>query len=284
MSTIRGRLAGLAALAAAAPLLVGCGADDGAADASGPVTVAAAEELAAEAAAVAEELAAAEREAAADRKAVDAADVVERDALTADSLVAALTSAMEQYETAHVEVAIGDLVSVSADVDYADADPAMRATMSMAGDDLRLVLVAGEVYVRQSGDAAYLKLDKDNPMVGPQIEELLGMGPRAAVDGLVDGVRSVELLGTEDVDGARLAHYAVEVDAAAFAQPLVADVGGLASDLPERLVMDLYLDDEDLLHRMEVEVAGMTLVIDVSKWGAPVEVKAPPASQVKSLS
>ena len=54
--------------------------------------------------------------------------------------------------------------------------------------------------------------------------------------------------------------------------------------MPENLTYDMWLDDRDLLCRMQFEVAGQTVDVSMSKWGEPVSVEAPPAGKVVDAS
>jgi hypothetical protein len=69
------------------------------------------------------------------------------------------------------------------------------------------------------------------------------------------------------------------VDTEAVAKTL----GGLAAaagNLPKSVTYDLYVDQDHLMRRVVMTVAKQTITMTVSKWGEPVDIKAPPASQV----
>jgi hypothetical protein len=54
--------------------------------------------------------------------------------------------------------------------------------------------------------------------------------------------------------------------------------------MPKNLTYDMWLDDQDLLRRMQFEVAGQTVDMSMSKWGEPVSIEAPPAGKVVDAS
>jgi hypothetical protein len=45
---------------------------------------------------------------------------------------------------------------------------------------------------------------------------------------------------------------------------------------------DLYVDQEHLMRKVVMTVAKQTITMTVNKWGEPVDIKAPPASEVMS--
>jgi hypothetical protein len=45
---------------------------------------------------------------------------------------------------------------------------------------------------------------------------------------------------------------------------------------------DLYVDDQHLMRRIDMTVAKQKITMKVSHWGEPVDIAAPPASQVMS--
>jgi hypothetical protein len=95
------------------------------------------------------------------------------------------------------------------------------------------------------------------------------------------GVRKVTYVGAENVDGVDADHYRVVVDSAAMFRAMKQQT---VPGMPKNLVYDMWLDDHDLLRRMQFEVAGQSVAMSMSKWGEPVSVTAPPASKVVDAS
>ncbi len=50
--------------------------------------------------------------------------------------------------------------------------------------------------------------------------------------------------------------------------------------MPETLTYDMWLDDKDLLRRMQFDLSGVKMDMLMSRWGEPVEVQAPPADAI----
>jgi len=103
------------------------------------------------------------------------------------------------------------------------------------------------------------------------------MNPLNSFAGMKQGVRKVRYVGHQTVDGTPTEHYVVTVDSAALAkamkQPRMAA-------LPQQLTYHMWFDQKDLLRRMRFQVQGLTTRMDVSRWGEPVHVSAPPKSKV----
>ena len=91
----------------------------------------------------------------------------------------------------------------------------------------------------------------------------------------------VTFVGAESVDGVDADHYRVVVDSAAMFRAMKQHT---VPGMPKNLVYDMWLDDHDLLRRMQFEVAGQSVDMSMSRWGVPVSVKAPPASKVVDAS
>jgi hypothetical protein len=90
-------------------------------------------------------------------------------------------------------------------------------------------------------------------------------------------VEKVEYAGAATVDGDKVDRYHVTVDSGSIAGALGAGAG---ADLPKTVTYDLYVDANHLVRRIEIDVAKQQITMTVSRWGEPVDIEAPPASQI----
>lgn len=212
--------------------------------------------------------------------------------LDRNGLIEAVTTGPFKAGSAHMTMTMSGAMSVTAegDVSYAKSGPEMRMTMSMAqmgAGKMDMRVVDGIVYMTipsVTPAGKFLKIDpndKSNPMsksFGSLSEQ---MDPLTSVRAMKSGVRKVTYVGAESVDGVDADHYRVVVDSAAMFRAMKQQT---VPGMPKNLIYDMWLDDHDLLRRMQFEVAGQSVDMSMSKWGEPVSVEAPPASKVVDAS
>jgi hypothetical protein len=212
--------------------------------------------------------------------------------LDRDGLVQAITAGPLKAGSAHMTMSMSGAMSVTAegDVSYAKSGPEMAMTMSMAqmgAGKMQMRVVDGIVYMTipsVTPAGKFLKIDpkdKSNPMsksFGSLSEQ---MDPLNSVRAMKSGVRKVTFVGAESVDGVDADHYRVLVDSAAMFKAMKQKA---VPGMPKNLTYDMWLDDQDLLRRMQFEVAGQTVDMSMSKWGEPVSIEAPPAGKVVDAS
>jgi hypothetical protein len=205
-------------------------------------------------------------------------------------LMKALTVGSLKAGSAHVQMRLSGAATLSAegDLSYKNSDPAMRMTASVAqlgSGRIELRLVHGVAYVRipqGTPTGKFLKIDPADPKnpMGRSLGHLpQQMDPMTGFRAMRAGVRSVRYVGHGTVQGTTTDHYVVTVRSA----PLLKAMKQKAvPGVPATLTYDVWLDKSDLLRRMRFAVAGERTDLTMSKWGEPVTVQAPPASQVVS--
>lgn len=212
--------------------------------------------------------------------------------LTQDQLVDAITVGQVKAGSAHVSMTMGGASAMTAegDVSYRGASPQMKMTMSMGqmgGAPMELRYVGKVLYMtipQLTPPGKFVKIDprdKSNPMsksFGSLSEQ---MDPLSSVRAMKAGVRSVRYVGPESVDGEDADHYVVTVDSAALMKAMDQKA---VPGMPKTLTYDMWLDDQDLLRRMQFDLSGLTMDMTMSKWGEPVHVVAPPAGKVVDAS
>ena len=274
---IRQALASLAVLAVAAGTLTACNDDTAATKAGTPAL---------------QGSPSASDPTAADSPSEDASDAGSGGHLDRDGLVQAITVGPLKAGSAHMTMTMSGAMSVTAegDVSYAKSGPEMRMTMSMAqmgAGEMDMRVVDGIVYMTipsLTPPGKFLKIDpkdRSNPMsrsFGSLSEQ---MDPLNSVRAMRSGVRKVTYVGAESVDGVDADHYRVVVDSAAMFRAMKQQT---VPGMPKNLIYDMWLDDHDLLRRMQFEVAGQSVDMSMSKWGEPVSVTAPPAGKVVDAS
>lgn len=278
MRTTRSR--SLTALAAGALLLAplaGCGSDDDAKDADGKASSSASSSPTASATTEG-----ADDDADAD-DADDAGDVgtpaAAGERLTKENLVATMVAAMREKKTAHMEMELGSAVGASADLRYG-ANTDMKMSMTQGSMKITVILVDGVMYMQQGAGGKYLKIDKDDPALSGLVDSMGSMSPEASISAMRGALKKVEYAGTAKVEGDEVHKYLVTADTSAVANQLGSAPG--ASDLPKTLTYTMFVDDDHLMRRIDMTVSGQDIRMTVGKWGEPVDIKAPPASQVQT--
>lgn len=278
MRTTRSR--SLTALAAGALLLAplaGCGSDDDAKDADGKASSSASSSP----------TASATTEGADDDADADDADdagavgtpAAAGERLTKENLVATMVAAMREKKTAHMEMELGSAVGASADLRYG-ANTDMKMSMTQGSMKITVVLVDGVMYMQQGAGGKYLKIDKDDPALSGLVDSMGSMSPEASISAMRGALKKVEYAGTAKVEGDEVHKYLVTADTSAVANQLGSAPG--ASDLPKTLTYTMFVDDDHLMRRIDMTVSGQDIRMTVGKWGEPVDIKAPPASQVQT--
>jgi hypothetical protein len=202
-----------------------------------------------------------------------------------DRFVSMFTAAFEQATTAHLTMSIngeGRSMEAEGDIDYSSDPPnvAMRLNSDQFGDGTEVRVVDGVMYLKTSmlGDK-FVRTDlsgPDNPL-GEQFAGAFDL--RKVLDGFESRVRSVTLVGVEEVDGERLRRYRVTMDGSADASE---PSGSTAAEPPEDLAYDMWFDADGFFRRMEADRGpddgAMTVML--SEWGEPVSIEAPPSRDV----
>lgn len=194
---------------------------------------------------------------------------------TAD-FFAGLLSAMDEHQSVHMTIEGG--FAADADLAYGGAQPAARLTASLGAGKVQILVVGGALYMQQSTGGKFTKIGKDDPTFGSLLDTFNDFGPRQSVAGIQDGVSKVVAKGTEKFDGTELQRYDVTADtgkATGAFKALVGSGGG-----SEKITMRFYVDDDQLLHGIKLDVSGQELAMTLSDWGKPVTITAPKPNEL----
>lgn len=207
----------------------------------------------------------------------------------AKELLAAMKAAVEENETAHLVMEMGgngQSMSAEGDVSYVGDTTSMQLAMEspeMGPGVIEVRMVDNVMYLSMppmTPEGKFLRLDLDDP--NSPMGRLGGVtqgDPLETFKAFDEGLRDVEYLGSEDVDGEEMDHYVLTVDGKAAAKAQ----GTPAGSLPEELTYDLWLDEDDLMRRVQYTMAGGGVTISMSDWGEPVTVKAPPKADIMEM-
>jgi hypothetical protein len=209
-----------------------------------------------------------------------------------------VSDGVEASTTAHMTMKVGlgsmGKMSGEGDVDYTADPPEMAMTMDLpmvgAGTKTEVRYVDGIFYMSlgMMSSGKFWKLDPadpDSPLgdVGDLLDQA---DPRGALKKVEPAIDTVTYVGEEDVDGRSLDHYELTIDPAALAKTMKVPSDARAQ-LPDELTYDVWLDDENRLSKMHMDlpVAGMESTVDLtaSDWGKKVTIEAPPASEIAEM-
>jgi hypothetical protein len=197
--------------------------------------------------------------------------------LTKDNLVPTMLAAMRAKKTAHMTMELGSSIGAEADVRYAGSQTDMRMSMEMGPSKVVVVIVDGAIYVQQGAGAKYQKIDRNDGQLGSLLGQMSSLGPEASVSAMRGAVRQVEYVGPATVDGTAVTKYRVTLDPAAISGALGSGMG----TMPGNVSYDLYVDRDHLMRRIDMTVAKQHMRMTVSRWGEPVDITAPPASEIQ---
>ncbi|RJS47539.1 hypothetical protein [Nocardioides cavernaquae] len=213
----------------------------------------------------------------------DASDPSKGQAVSVESFVDDLKDGNSDVSSSHARIVMevaGQRVVTEGDIDASGKDPEAIMTMTLPQvGKAEIRLVEGSFYMRMPGVAEdkFMVVDLDDAP-GDIAQSLKSMDPAAQVDEFAKAIRAVTYLGETERSGVEVDRYRVRMDSSQLAS-----LAGGAS-LPDTVVMELYLDDDNRMRGMQMEmpVQGKKFVMDgtFSQFGKDVDVQKPPASQL----
>jgi hypothetical protein len=198
------------------------------------------------------------------------------------AFLAALKAASADTTSAHVEMVLktqGQTIAMTGDTRVDAKNPAMKMSMDMGTGKLEMILVDKVMYLQgMPGMKAgtWAKLDVTGEM-GKQLEKSLEQAdPTKMYETYERAVTDVKYVGEETVDGQVLQQYEVTMDTKELGDA-VADAG---TTLPDTVEYTMWLDDKDHVRQVKYSLAGVEAEMKMSKYGEPVDIKAPKAADV----
>jgi hypothetical protein len=207
---------------------------------------------------------------------VDPADFV-------DDLQAGLKASTTAEMAMKVDMG-GQAITADGAVDYTSTPPEMAMTMkSPAFNDqaVEMRLVDKVLYMNagQMTNNKFISYDLSDPSnLPPGMDQVTStLDPLAAFDSFEKGVDSVVFVGDEEVNGDQLGRYKITVDTSKIDQfknlPTQAQ-------LPDTVTYDVWLDDQNRMRKMTMEMASVQTEVEFSNWGESVDIAAPESSEV----
>lgn len=193
------------------------------------------------------------------------------------AFVDGLVSAVKKQKSAQAKLTFGTTVTATAVFAYGGAEPAAGISADVFGQKIEVVSVDGEFYLKKNAEAKFVKLTKDDPSLS-MFGGFADVDPQKALTGIADGIKTVRDLGPATVNGEELTRFTVTLDGEALGSGMLGMIPGV--DLSRDLELDLYVDDENLVHRAEADLGDNDLTLIVTDWSEPVTITAPPATEV----
>lgn len=204
------------------------------------------------------------------------------------------SAAVKDKGSAHMTMDLGAEGKAEADVDYSGASPKMAMKMTASGEKIELVYLdkvmymGGESFAQMAGGKKWIKIDpngKDSmsQMMGPMLGQMeSSMANPADQLKAFDGVKAT----VKSVDGDSTT-YTVKLTKEQLAAAVKKQAAGLPGvteeslkQMPDGMTYDMTFDKEQLPTQVAMDVSGQALKMVYSKWGQPVTIKAPAASEV----
>ncbi len=215
--------------------------------------------------------------------------------LTVGSFASMTSQAQSSAKSAHLELdakMMGQSITMSGDMSIGKtlADTALQMNMSAAGlgQDISLIMVDKAIYINQGGPSGKyfrIELDKGNPL-GKVYRQFVGQSDPAGITRAFEGaIEGFDKVGSERIDGTQTTQYRITVDTRKVLNKTLGDAsiptGPIAGDLPKTMTYDIWVGDQDNLpRRIEYSMAGTSMTMELSDWGEPVHITAPPPSQI----
>jgi hypothetical protein len=213
--------------------------------------------------------------------------------LTEANFVDTLTAAQVKASSAHVTMDIGvggQSIKATGDqkVGKTFADTAMSLSMDMGAagmDQIKMVLADQTFYLNfgKMTQDKYAKIDlkDDSNPLGKQFSQLVDqMDPSKQLEQFKKALTSFDKKGApQDIDGVKAQPYEIVLDTSKIAA--LSDLpGGATAGVPKTLTYTMFVGPDDLLRRIVTDAAGSKVTVDYSKWGEPVDIKAPAAGEI----
>ncbi len=219
-------------------------------------------------------------------------------ALGKGEIVGAMMEAARSAGSAHVTTTMSGDVELSVRGAFSYGRHGVQSSSTMKMPDGRKVLaryVAGRLFVQVPGlvppgkFAAIDPRDTSSPLARSLASTSEQMDPLAALESMGSRGRSgaggpavsaVRRVGKGVLDGETVEHYQITVDTAVMRAQLSRAQRAV---LPDSLSYDMWLDDRDLVRRISVVIADVTMDTRFSRWGEPVTVRRPAARDLAAL-
>lgn len=206
---------------------------------------------------------------------------------TIDSALSSLTSVHLRLQTVLSGQRLtgsGDLRLSAGKVTAADVTQALPGGLG----DVRVVIVGGQTYaqlppVLRTGSAPWLRVSGTSGSatvrsLAAVVGSILDIVSPAGVVTLTRAATSTVSHGVSELDGVRVTHYSLSVDPGRL--PKSSGLAGGRSPIPVELYVDAHGHLVRVQGRFTVLGQRIATTVDLSRFGAPTKITAPPADQV----
>lgn len=193
----------------------------------------------------------------------------------------AMQAAMKEAGTAQVAMDVG-MGTANGAMDYSSDEPSMTMMTDLGGVKIEMRFVDGELYVSMppAPQGKFYKLGASDRLgLG---DTLKGSSPSDSAAEIAQALEKLVEVGDEDIAGEATTHYVATIDTAkaSLLSGGGPDLGGGSIDLPEALDVDLWVTEDDLIRRIVMELGAVSMQLDYTAWGEPVDISAPAASDI----
>lgn len=183
----------------------------------------------------------------------------------------------------------GTTMDMTGDIVFTDTSQNLAMTMTVPGSEEMQVRFIDGIFYMNMGELSQNKFvaidpaDESNPMASSFEGLTEQMDPSASVEALQGAITSVEKDGEPvDVDGVEAQPYTVVVDTTKLTGPMKEQAEAAGSALPETLTYQYWIDAEDLMRKVVMDIQGATMEMTFSNWGEDLQVVAPSAEEIST--
>ncbi len=220
--------------------------------------------------------------------------------LTKANFASTLTKAMSTEKSVHLSgtiTAAGATFTINADTRLNGGSPSMKMEMG-AGQQgtMQMILVGKAIYIKapqlsqlsKDSSKPWMKIDLSNTSspLGKSFSQLLDQADPSKMTQAFKALDNVKLVGSETVNGVATTHYRATVNLARALRAQGVDPSSLSGvNMPSTSIIDVWLDSQQRPAKVSMNMGDLAKVdMSFSKWGQPVVISAPAASQVTALN
>lgn len=185
----------------------------------------------------------------------------------------------------------GEQVSLEGTADLAGETAELDVMITMAEmGEMQLILADGEAYIAMP---PLTPQGKFFAVPASELDDLVDGGITKSLDfestweGWDVGAQAVRFVGSEQVRGEQMDHYAVVVDTAAAAEALGEAAGATEEmpleGMPAEVTYDVWVDAQDLMRQLSFEMEGGSIEMSIDSWGQDFDITVPAPGDVMEM-
>ncbi|MDP2775250.1 MAG: hypothetical protein Q8O61_16985 [Nocardioides sp.] len=199
-------------------------------------------------------------------------------------LLGIFAGAFEKATTATFAMSTGGAAGYQATgkADFATVPPAMQMSIEVdqLPEPIELIIVDNTLYQSNPGSGGkFVATPLDDP--SSTFGDLSGqLDIRSQFDAMQEAVTTATYVGEED----GLKHYSLLMDSKVLLEGQGADTNMLPQgSVPPAVTFDLWFDGDGYFRKMVTDLGdvGGNMTATYDNWGEPVDISAPPASQIQ---